>query len=123
MERPEKSTPTGKDMDGDGLARLEADLTAFEAKRRKPPLALGVGSASGAGAGYRLLSQMLGGILGGVGLGWLVDHFAHTTPWGVVIGLFAGGGVSVWSTVRMASDAGAPKVTKAGPDGGPRDDA
>ncbi len=118
MKRPETSTPAGRESDRDALARLDTDLTALEAKRREPPRPLGFGSGAGAGDGYRLLSQMLGGILGGVGLGWCVDHFAHTTPWGLVTGLFIGAGMSIWSTVRMASHAGAPK-TKTGktPDG------
>jgi ATP synthase protein I len=102
---PETSTSATREPDRDALARLEADLDALEVQRRKPPLVLGGGS--GAGAGYRLLSQMLGGILGGVGLGWLVDHFAHTSPWGIVTGLFAGSALSIWSTVRMAKQTGA----------------
>ena len=34
--------------------------------------------------GYRFVGEVVGGVLGGVGLGWLVDHFAGTTPLGVV---------------------------------------
>jgi ATP synthase protein I len=59
-----------------------------------------------AGAGYRLLGQMLGGVLGGIGLGWLVDHYAHTSPWGLVCGLLIGAGLSIYSTVRTASRMG-----------------
>ncbi len=60
-----------------------------------------MGDASG--EGYRLLGQMLGGVLGGVGLGWLFDHFAHTTPLGVIGGLLIGSGLSIYATVRTAS--------------------
>ncbi len=66
---------------------------------------MGVGGA--AGEGYRVLGQMLGGVLGGVGLGWLVDQLAHTSPWGLVGGLVIGTGLSIYSTVQTASRFGA----------------
>jgi ATP synthase protein I len=93
------------ERDGDPLAKLDTALAAFEAGRVKTPAGAGVGGE--AGAGYRLLGQMLGGVLGGIGLGWLVDHFAHTTPWGLVSGLLIGAGLSIYSTVRTASRLGA----------------
>ena len=46
---------------------------------------------------------MLGGVLGGLGLGWLVDRFAHTGPWGVVGGLVIGATLSIIATVKTAS--------------------
>ena len=54
------------------------------------------------GEGYRLLAGLLGGVLGGVGFGWLFDRFVHTAPWGVVVGLSLGAGVSVYSAARSA---------------------
>ena len=90
--------------DQDPLQRFDRDLDAFEAGRRKRP---GSGMGSGAADGYRLLGQLLGGVLGGIGLGWLVDHFAHTSPLGVVGGLLIGAGVSIYATVRTASRIGA----------------
>ncbi len=103
------SEPKPSDLDQDPLARLDSNLASFEAKRQKAPAGIG-GDAS---AGYRLLSQMLGGVLGGIGLGWLVDHFAHTSPWGLVSGLLIGAGLSIYSAFRMASHAGA--NTRPGP--------
>ena len=63
---------------------------------------------------------MLGGVLGGVGLGWLLDHFAHTSPLGVVGGLLIGSGLSIYATVRTASrlsaKAATPNATSGAPD-------
>jgi ATP synthase protein I len=115
MERPHKSTPKPGKTGRDPLARLDSDLASFEAGRRKAPSGLG----GEAGAGYRLLGQMLGGVLGGIGLGWLVDHFARTSPWGVVCGLLIGAVLSIYSTVRTASRMG----ERAGSGTGPADPA
>jgi ATP synthase protein I len=113
MKRPETSKPKLGDAGQDPLARLDSDLTSFEAGRRKPPSGMGAGGE--AGIGYRLLGQMLGGVLGGVGFGWLVDHFARTGPWGLVLGLLIGSGLSIYATVRTASRAGSQAASKLGP--------
>jgi ATP synthase protein I len=46
---------------------------------------------------------MLGGVLGGVGLGWLLDRFAHTSPFGVVGGLLIGTTLALVTTIRTAT--------------------
>jgi ATP synthase protein I len=108
MSNPEPGEP-----DGDPLAKLDTALAAFDAGRAKAPA--GMGASGEAGAGYRLLGQMLGGVLGGLGLGWLVDHFVHTSPWGLVSGLLIGAGLSIYSTVRTASKMGARTAARAAP--------
>jgi ATP synthase protein I len=112
MEKPETPAPKGSDADRDALSRLDQGIAALEARGRRAPTAPGGGAAAGAGDGYRLLSQMLGGVLGGVGLGWLFDRFVHTRPWGLLIGLFVGVALSIGSMVRMATKAGATQAGK-----------
>lgn len=97
----------------EGLGRLEKRLDAFEAGRTGARSVRGI--ADSAGEGYRMLGQMLGGVLGGVGLGWLVDHFAHTSPWGLVGGLLIGVILSVIATVQTASRISARAAAKLGP--------
>jgi ATP synthase protein I len=96
------SKPRLDEPGGDHLSRLDADLASFETRRRKASAKTG-GAAS---AGYQMLGQMLSGVLGGLGLGWLVDHYAHTSPWGLVLGLLIGAVLSIYSTIRVASRAG-----------------
>ena len=55
--------------------------------------------------GYRFVGEVVGGVLGGVGLGWLLDRFAHTQPWGVVGGLLIGTGFSIFFAVSSAAKA------------------
>jgi len=95
------------------LNRLDRRLGAFDDSRRAKTSGTGLGGE--AGGGYRLLGQMLGGVLGGVGLGWLVDHFAGTGPWGVLGGLAIGVGASLYATVRTALRMSARAEAKMGP--------
>jgi len=99
MEKPDPSDPVAGGPRRDPLAQLDSQLASYDARRKTPA----AGPTGEAGAGYRLLGQMLGGVLGGIGLGWLVDHFAHTSPWGLVLGLLIGAGLSIYSTVQTAS--------------------
>jgi ATP synthase protein I len=55
--------------------------------------------------GYRFVGEVVGGVLGGVGLGWLLDRFAHTQPWGVIGGLLIGAGFSIFTAVTAAAGA------------------
>ena len=87
------------DRPEEALGRLDEKLQAFEAARSRPASSE---AARSIGEGYRLLAELIGGVFGGVGLGWLVDRFAHTSPWGLGIGLAAGAGVSVFMAARTA---------------------
>jgi ATP synthase protein I len=88
------------DPRGQARKRLAKDLDAFEAARAPGGTPLtGIGEA---GVGYRLLAGLLGGVFGGLGLGWTFDHFVHTSPFGLISGLLIGLGVSIYAAVRTA---------------------
>jgi ATP synthase protein I len=78
---------------------LEDRLKAFEQKRGRSASSE---QAQALGAGYRFLASMIGGVLTGVGLGWLLDHYAGTGPWGMIGGLLIGSTVSIIAVVRAA---------------------
>ena len=105
---PESEEPSHR-----ALERLDRRLEAFEADRTAKPAAFGIGESSSDGS--RVLGEMLGGVLGGVGLGWLVDRFAHTSPWGVVGGLLIGTGLSIYAVVLTASRMSAKAATNVEP--------
>jgi ATP synthase protein I len=40
--------------------------------------------------GFQIAALIVGGILGGIGLGYLVDKYLGIEPWGVIIGIIMG---------------------------------
>lgn len=104
--------PKPDDQRDEALKRLDQRLDALEAGRAKPPSALG---SKAAGDGYRLLAELIGGVLGGLGLGWVIDRFAGTAPLGMVGGLLIGLGASVFMIVRQATRMSAKASAEAGP--------
>ena len=91
---------------------LEARLDAAEAAQARR--ASGDHHRSMA-QGYRFLGEVVGGVLMGAAAGWFIDRFAGTQPWGLVIGLFGGAGLSIFAAVKMATRTTNQAVEDAGP--------
>ena len=89
----------------EALKRLQQRLDTFEGQRA-PKAHTGGTAESSMGDGYRLLGEVIGGVLGGLGLGWTVDYFAHTTPFGMVIGLLLGTAASAYAAMKTAERMG-----------------
>src|SRR4051794_24518688 len=104
--------PQPDDRPDEALGRLDEELQAFEAGRARS--ASNEASRS-IGEGYRLLAELIGGVFTGVGLGWLVDRFAQTSPWGLGIGLAVGAGLSVFMATRTAARMGRQAASKLPP--------
>lgn len=96
----------------EALARLDQRLgeaEAAQARRTSPDAHLALAQ------GYRFVGEVVGGVLGGVGLGWLLDRFAHTQPWGVIGGLLIGSGISIFAAVSGAARANRKAMDAQGP--------
>jgi len=59
--------------------------------------------ASGLARGLRLSSELVGAVIIGAVLGWLVDRWAGTRPWGLIVLLLLGFAGGVHSIVRSVS--------------------
>jgi ATP synthase protein I len=105
--------PQPDETSDERLRRLDTRLDALQASRAKAPP--GTGDLRGAAQGYRFLAEVIGGVLGGVGLGWLFDTFVHTAPWGMIVGLLVGAGASIVFAVAEASRAADTAAKQAGP--------
>ncbi|CAN7568438.1 AtpZ/AtpI family protein [Phenylobacterium sp. LjRoot225] len=103
------------------IRRLQQRAGALEARANPEPRDLG---SHAAGYGYRLLGLLIGGVFVGLGFGFAIDAIAGTKPWGLIIGVLAGFGVSLWMTIRSAKAMAAEAAQDWGPpqDLGPEDD-
>ena len=98
-EKPARE-PIGEDARIDALEARLAAARERELERNKP-----VGGAE-ADANYRLgnrvLAELIGGIGGGAFIGWVIDRFAGTSPWGLLVVMVLGIVVSFRNIIRMA---------------------
>ena len=86
------------------LVSLEERLDRAEAAEAKRTAG---NAAPEADANYRLgnrvLAELLGGIGGGALVGWVIDRFAGTAPWGLLVVLFLGIVVAFRNIFRIAN--------------------
>jgi ATP synthase protein I len=52
---------------------------------------------------YRIIAELLGGVLVGMAAGFIVDRVLHTTPWGLIGGVLIGFALSIWMARRTAN--------------------
>ncbi len=105
MPRPDEPNAEAKSLD-----RRIAAAEAAQAKKASNDSHVAMAQ------GYRFLGEVVGGVLMGVGFGWLVDNFVtHKLGPGMVIGLFAGAGLSIFAAVRNAQRLQNEALAKAGP--------
>jgi ATP synthase protein I len=97
----------------EALRRLDDRIGAFEASRARKTRDHG---AEQSHDGYRVLADLIGGILGGLGFGWLLDQLLHTSPWGLIGGMLIGTGLSAFMVVRTAGRMGNKTSIAPGPD-------
>jgi ATP synthase protein I len=110
-ERPGETGGNVPGQDGEEKARaddldrrrreLEAALTA-----RRPAVsekeASRSGGMAGVGSALRLSSEFIAGIVVGAALGWAIDYYAGTSPFGLVVFLLIGFAAGVVNALRSA---------------------
>ncbi|PRD45672.1 ATP synthase subunit [Phyllobacterium phragmitis] len=62
------------------------------------------GTSAGVAQAMKLSSEFIAGILVGAAVGWLIDHFAGTSPWGLIIFLLLGFVAGVLNILRSAGN-------------------
>lgn len=96
--------PQPDDESQEALKSLQSRLDALTAERTPEQKADGSAERS-MGEGYRLLGEVIGGVFGGLGLGYVLDRLAHTTPLFIVVGLLLGTAASAFTAMRSANKA------------------
>ena len=102
-----KSDAAGSDDDLDQrLERLKSTLDKQAATRRTEDNRSSAGNNSGNRAGigqaFRLSSEFIAGVVAGAGIGYLVDTFFGTSPWGLIVFLLLGFAAAVLNVMRAA---------------------
>lgn len=85
------------------LARLEARL-----QRARTEEAVRSGEGRGKGEadyrlGNRVLAELIGGMVGGALIGWVLDRFLDTSPWLLLVLLFLGIVVAFRNIIRISN--------------------
>ena len=80
------------------LDRLEASEAARTGRDRP-------GADPNTRMGNRVIADLIGGVAGGMLVGWLIDRIFGTTPWGFMIFLFLGIVVAFRNIFRLANGA------------------
>ena len=83
----------------EAIRSLDERAAALEQRTAQTPRDYG---SQAAGYGYRLMGVLIGGVFVGLGFGAGADVVLKTAPWGMIIGVLVGFGVSIWMAVRSA---------------------
>ncbi|TCD13417.1 AtpZ/AtpI family protein [Oricola cellulosilytica] len=104
----EKHPTDGGDLEGRRRS-LDAALAARSENSAKGRKDRGSGGGAGFAQALKLSSEFIAGILVGAGIGYLIDRFVGTSPWGLVIFLLLGFAAGVLNVLRSAGMVAEPK--------------
>ncbi len=118
-ERSASSDQRGLPVQPTSLSDLGARLDAVRQRerdeaRQNPKLPLETGAY---GAAWRLSMEMVAGLVGGGGFGWLLDYWLGTKPWFMIVFFVLGAVAGMNSAIRAARQMNAAAERD---DGGPK---
>lgn len=122
------SSPTQPEAGSqDDLGRRSRALEeALAAKRQATQKGDGSGNATGGSPGFgqaiKLSSEFIAGVAVGVGLGWVIDNVAGTSPWGLIVFLLLGFAAGVLNVMRATGQIAEPEMRVKPPETGQRKD-
>jgi len=67
-------------------------------------------NAQGMSVALRVVSEFVSGVIVGAGLGWLIDRWLGTTPWGMIILLLLGFVAGVLNVLRSVGKVAQPEA-------------
>ena len=85
------------------LTSLDARLKAAHTDEANRTGAGKAGTDDGYRLGNRVLAELIGGMVGGALIGWVIDRFAGTSPWALLVMLFLGIIVAFRNIIRLSN--------------------
>lgn len=97
---------SGQDFDAaedPRLTRLDAELREARA-REAARSGVKVDADRGYAQGNRVIAALIGSLVGSALIGWLIDRWFGTAPWGLIVLLFLGIAVAFRQIIRIGSE-------------------
>ena len=97
----------GRDFHGADDPRLDALEERLAAARKKEAARTGQVAPDadrGYSQGNRVIAALIGSLIGGALIGWLIDRWFGTTPWGLIVMLFLGIAVAFRQIIRISGE-------------------
>lgn len=94
--------PKADDPRNEALRSLDERAEALRARTAREASA-SLAHASATSQAYRIIAELLGGVLVGIGAGAVVDWLAGTAPWGLIGGVLLGFALSLFMARRTAN--------------------
>ena len=85
----------------EAIKRLNDSASALE-HRNAPPTSEHLAGLAVTNQAYKIIAELIGGVMVGLGLGAAVDWLFKTTPWGLIGGVLLGFALSIWMARRTA---------------------
>lgn len=92
--------PIGEDARIDALEQRLQAAREREDQRNRPQVQ---GADENYRLGNRVLAELLGGVGGGALIGWVIDRFVGTAPWGLLVMMFLGIIVAFRNIIRISN--------------------
>lgn len=86
----------------EAIKRLNESASALE-KRTAPPTSEHLAGVAVTSQAYKIIAELVGGVLVGFAIGFVADRFLGTTPWGLIGGVLLGFALSIWMARRTAN--------------------
>lgn len=98
---------SGRDSHGVEDPRLDALDNRLREARRHEALRTGQvreDADRGYSQGNRVLAALIGSLVGSALIGWLIDRWFATAPWGLIVMLFLGIAVAFRQIIRISGE-------------------
>ena len=105
--RDEREAGSRMPSDGDLSARLRQLAAQLDRKRPAAPARDGRAEESSSnpsalGRAFRMSAEFGAGVIAGGGLGWLLDRWLGTSPWGLIVFLMLGFLAGIYNVMRAS---------------------
>jgi ATP synthase protein I len=84
----------------DRLSEFEARLNRLKDENFQRVGSPAGGKQSGYGMAFAIAAELVGGVIGGAGVGWLIDRWLGSAPLGLIAFFFLGATAGMWNVYR-----------------------